>query len=55
MAAMSLPKLAGEIGWLVLPFQYAVHEPDWAVSRNASDRYRAPDCWDRAASPALVS
>jgi hypothetical protein len=26
MAAMSLPKLAGEIGSLVLPSQYAVHE-----------------------------
>ena len=52
---MSLPKLAGEIGWLVSPSQYAVHEPGWAVWRKARDRYRAPDCWDSAARPALVS
>ena len=55
MAAMSAPKLACEIGWLVSPSQYAVHEPGWAVCRKASDRYRAPDCCDSAASPALVS
>jgi hypothetical protein len=52
---MSPPKLAWEIGSLASPFQYAVHEPAWAVSRKASDRYRAPDCCDSAAGPALVS
>ncbi len=55
MAAMSLPKLACEIGSLVLPSQYAVHDPGWSVWRKASDRKRAPDCPDSAASPVLVS
>ncbi len=52
---MSVPKVAGEIGSLVSPFQYAVHEPACAVSRKASDRYLAPDSLDRAARPVLVS
>ena len=41
---MSVPSVAGAIGSVVSPFQYAVHEPAAAVSRNASDRNRAPDC-----------
>lgn len=52
---MSLPKLEQETASLVSPFQYAVHEPGWAVSRNASDRYLAPDSCDKVAGPAPVS
>ena len=54
IAEMSLPKLAEEIGSLVSPFQYAVHEPACAVCRNASERYRAPDPSDSAAGPPPV-
>ena len=35
---MSRPKLEEEMGSLVSPFQYAVHEPAWAVSMNANVR-----------------
>src|SRR5450755_1565886 len=57
IAAMSLPNVATETGWLVSPFQYAVHEPALAVCRNAKVRYLAPDCWDRVAglSPLYAS
>lgn len=41
---MSLPKVEEAIGWLVLPFQYAVQEPALAVWMNAKVRYFAPDC-----------
>jgi hypothetical protein len=56
MAEMSRPKLEEEMGSLVSPFQYAVHEPAWAVSMNANVRYLAPDSRARAAGlPSLVS
>src|SRR5579871_1805832 len=55
IAAMSAPKLAAEIGVLVSPSQYAVHEPACAVCRKARERNLDPDWRASAAGPAAVS
>ncbi len=46
---MSSPKVAGEIGMLVLPFHRGVQEPLAAVWMNAIVRCLAPDSADSAA------
>src|SRR5215475_6379466 len=54
IVAMSLPKLDDEIGMLVSPLQYMVHEPALPAApwRNARVRYLLPDC---EASPDRLS
>lgn len=49
IAEMSLPKDDLEIGWVVSPFQYAVHEPGASVCRKAMVRYLLPDAAASAA------
>src|SRR5438045_3634486 len=49
MVLISLPNVVDAIGMPLSPFQNAVHEPTWAVCRNAMVRYLAPDCWDSVA------